>query len=187
MSTITLRTPEWLADVAEPEREYRTIEDRVGLVIDLARENVLRDLGGPFGAAVFEAESGRLVAAGVNRVTAEENSILHAEIMALISAHAALGSHTLGSSELPEHELVSSCDPCAMCLGATLWSGVRRLVCSARREDAMGLGFDEGPVFDESFDYLRDRGIEIERGVSRGEARAVMELYIERGGVVYNA
>ncbi len=73
-----------------------------------------------------------------------------------------------------------------MCLGATLWSGVRRLVWGASREDATRLSFDEGPVFPESYKYLEERGIEIVRDVCREEARAVLELYRSRSGEIYN-
>lgn len=187
MATITIDAPDWLDEVVDRDRSYRTTEERVGLAVELARQNVLRDLAGPFGAAVFESETGRLVAAGVNRVVPARNSLLHAEVMALHAAHAARRSYTLAAPELPAHDLATSCDPCAMCLGATLWSGVRRLLAGATRDDAMRLGFDEGPVFPASYDYLAARGIEVIRGVLRDEARAVMELYLERGGAIYNA
>jgi tRNA(Arg) A34 adenosine deaminase TadA len=73
-----------------------------------------------------------------------------------------------------------------MCLGATLWSGVSRLVFSALRDDAMRLGFDEGPVFAASYEYLETRGIAIERGRLRSEGAAVLDLYVQRGGAIYN-
>jgi tRNA(Arg) A34 adenosine deaminase TadA len=73
-----------------------------------------------------------------------------------------------------------------MCLGATLWSGVTRVVCGAHRDDARRLSFDEGPVFPESHAYLRERGIEIVDGVLREEANAVLELYCTRQGTIYN-
>jgi tRNA(Arg) A34 adenosine deaminase TadA len=74
-----------------------------------------------------------------------------------------------------------------MCLGAALWSGVRRIVCGAVREDATRLDFEEGPVFPQSYAYLEERGIEIARGVLRDEARAVLDQYRKRGGPIYNA
>jgi tRNA(Arg) A34 adenosine deaminase TadA len=101
-------------------------------------------------------------------------------------AEARVGSFTLQNDGMPTHELFSSCEPCAMCLGATLWSGVTRLVFAATREDATRLNFDEGPVFPESYRYLADRGITVERGRLREEATAVFDLYLERGGPIYN-
>ena len=88
---------------------------------------------------------------------------------------------------MPPHELFTSCEPCAMCLGATLWSGVKRVVCAAAREDATRLHFEEGPVFPESYTYLEERGIRIDRNILRDEARAVLEQYRVRGGKIYNA
>jgi tRNA(Arg) A34 adenosine deaminase TadA len=101
-------------------------------------------------------------------------------------AQRAVGTFSLSLPGMPVHELFTSCEPCAMCLGATLWSGVRRVVYGAAREDAARLEFDEGPVFPESYAYLEDRGIEIVRELLRDEARAVLELYRARKGTIYN-
>src|SRR3989442_2975527 len=117
--------PEWMEQAVDWRAHYASDESRMGLAIELSRQNVLRGTGGPFGAAVFESESGALVAVGVNSVVRLRNSALHAEILALMLAEHRVGSYSLMSAELPAHELVTSCDPCAMCLGAVHWSGVR--------------------------------------------------------------
>jgi len=184
--SVEIALPPWIDDVVDWERAYATDEDKIGLAVDLARENVLRESGGPFGAAVFEAVSGRLVAVGTNSVTRLHSSTLHAEIVALLLAQRRLGSRTLRVEGGPGHEIAASCDPCAMCLGAVLWSGARRLVAAARGEDAERIGFDEGPVFEASFRHLEARGIEVARGVLREKGREVLELYRERGGAIYN-
>jgi tRNA(Arg) A34 adenosine deaminase TadA len=178
--------PDWVADQVEWDRPYRSDEDRMRLAIRLARENVERGTGGPFGAAIVEAETGRLVSVGVNSVVRLTNCALHAEMVAFMMAQRRVGSFTLHAPHLPAHELVTSCEPCAMCLGAALWSGVRRMVCGAAREDATRLGFEEGPVFPESYRYLEARGLVIARHVLRDDARAVLELYRGRGGMIYN-
>lgn len=185
--SIAVRYPAWVASVVDWDRPYRDAEDRMRLAIRVARENVERRTGGPFGAAVFEIESGHLVSVGMNLVVASHNSALHAEMVAYMMAQARLGSFTLGAAGMPRHELVTSCDPCAMCLGAALWSGVARLVTGAARDDATRLNFDEGPVFPQSYRYLEERGIEIIRGILREEARVVMQSYREHGGPIYNA
>ena len=166
---------------------YTSDDDRMGLAIALARWNVLEETGGPFGAAIFESDSGRLVAVGVNLVVPLANSALHAEMVAFMMAQARLGSYTLAGEGMPTHELATSCEPCAMCLGATLWSGVRRVLCGASREDALQLDFDEGPVFEASYEYLAERGVEVVREVRRAEAAEVLALYRRRAGVIYNA
>jgi tRNA(Arg) A34 adenosine deaminase TadA len=184
---LTIALPAWAMPRERRGATYSTDEERMELAVALARENVERGTGGPFGAAVFEQGSGRLVAIGMNSVVRLSNSTLHAEIVAFMRAQAALGSYTLALPGSPTHELFSSCEPCAMCLGAVLWSGVKRVVYAARRDDATRLAFDEGPVFPESFAYLRRRGIRIEGGPLRDAAREVMESYRASGAPIYNA
>ncbi|HEX6558246.1 MAG TPA: nucleoside deaminase, partial [Longimicrobiales bacterium] len=155
---IRIELPDWISDVVDFTKPYATREDRMRLAIELARHNVVRDRGGPFGAAVFESASGRLVGVGVNRVVPLNNSMLHAEVIAFMEAEARVHSYTLAGDGMPAHEIVTTCEPCAMCLGAALWSGVRRIVCGATRQDAARLRFDEGPVFPQSHEYLEARG-----------------------------
>ena len=184
--TVCLEYPDWVDSIVDWERRFESDHDRMRLAIAVSRENVVRRTGGPFGAAVFERDTGRVVAVGMNSVVRLTNCTLHGEMVAFMMAQRRLNSFTLNAANLPAHELFTSCEPCAMCLGATLWSGVRRVVCGAAREDASRLNFEEGPVFPESYRYLEDRGIAIEHNVLRDEARAVLELYRATSGPIYN-
>ena len=184
---VHLEYPDWVDAVVDWERVYRSDEERMRLAIALSRENVERGTGGPFGAAVFEADTGALVAIGMNSVVRLNNCTLHGEMVAIMMAQARLGCFSLRSDDGPVYELVTSCEPCAMCLGASLWSGVRRVVCGATRDDALRLNFEEGPVFPESHAYLERRGVRLVHGVLRDEANAVLELYQKTQGVIYNA
>ncbi len=183
---IHVEYPSWVDEVVDWTRTCQSDEERMRLAIEVSRQNVIRKTGGPFGAAIFESETGRLVSVGMNCVVAFNNCTLHGEMVAFMMAQQRLGSFTLNAPELPSHEMHTSCEPCAMCLGATLWSGVRRVVYGAAREDASMLNFEEGPVFPESYEYLEERGIEIVRNLLRDEARAVLELYRSGGGSIYN-
>ena len=183
---VVVDAPAWAIAMERDAKPFHNDEDRMRFVIALARENVRRESGGPFGAAVFERVSGRLVALGVNSVILLQNSALHAEMMALMRAQAHVKRYSLGLPELPSHELFTSCAPCAMCLGGVLWSGVERVVFAATRDDAASLAFDEGPVFPESYEYLRQRGIDVRAGSGRDEAKAVLDEYRARGGIIYN-
>ena len=186
-ASVMVDVPEWIGDVVNWEQVYATDEDRMRLAIELARANVLRRTGGPFGAAIFERSTGALLSVGVNSVVRLNNSTLHGEMLAIMTAQHRIGSYTLAGSPQASYELFSSCDPCAMCLGAVLWSGVRRMVTGADRDDATALSFEEGPVFPQSYAYLQERGVVITRSVLRQEAAAVLELYRRQGGQIYNA
>jgi tRNA(Arg) A34 adenosine deaminase TadA len=183
---VRVEYPEWVDSVVDWNAAYATDADRMRLAISISRANVEHESGGPFGAAIFESVTGRLVAVGMNSVVRSNNCALHGEMVAFMMAQQRIGSFSLKGPDLPAHEMHTSCEPCAMCLGATLWSGVQRVVYGAAREDASLLNFDEGPVFPESYTYLEDRGIEIVRNVLRDEARAVLELYRRKSGKIYN-
>ena len=183
---VALRLPGWV-DEAARDVAYPTVEDRMRLVVELSRQNVRRGTGGPFGAAIFERGSGMLLAPGVNLVVGSGCSVFHAEMVAIMVAQKALGTFDLGGENLPPYELVASTEPCAMCLGATPWSGVRHLVCGARDADARAVGFDEGAKSVEWPGSLEERGISVELGVLREEADTVLREYAGGGGEIYNS
>jgi tRNA(Arg) A34 adenosine deaminase TadA len=187
-SDVTLRLPEWMEDVLpDSAATYPSDEDRMALVIELARQNVRRGTGGPFAAAIFDAASHNLVAPGVNLVASQRCSVAHAETLAIMLAQRRLGTHDLAAPGLPPHELATSAAPCAMCLGAIPWSGVRRVVCAAREEDVRAVGFDEGDKPPEWAKTLEARGISVLQDVRRADAVEVLREYARGGGVVYNS
>ena len=185
--SIDISLPAWM-DKALPNADqcYPRAADRMALVIEWSRQNVDAGSGGPFGAGIFEMDSGRLVAPGVNRVIPGNCSVAHAEIIAIILAQKITGTYDLGGNGLPSVELVSSTEPCSMCLGAVVWSGVKRLVCGARDGDARDIGFDEGPKPGNWIGELESRGIAVRQDVCRETAKAVLKRYVDGGGVVYN-
>ncbi len=157
----------------------------MGLAITLARENAHRGTGGPFGALVVAAADGRVLAAGVNRVVASCCSLAHAEMLALSLAQQRLGTDDLAAAVPGGCTLVSSAEPCAMCMGALPWSGVTRLVCGARDADVRAAGFDEGDKPRQWIAAYGRRGIAVTRDCRRREARAVLLEYAAAGGPIY--
>lgn len=159
---------------------YSNDEEKMALAVELSKRNVAENTGGPFGSAIFDGEN-RLVGVGVNRVVPLQNSALHGEMVAIMMAQRNLKTFVLPRT----CQLFTSCEPCAMCLGATLWSGVGRLVCAASKDDAQAIGFDEGPVFKESYEYLKKKGVDVVKGVLTKEAAEVLKNYGETG-FIYN-
>jgi tRNA(Arg) A34 adenosine deaminase TadA len=161
--------------------------DRMQFVIELALANVMEKTGGPFGAAVFESTTGKLLSIGVNLVVSTNYSLAHAEMVALAHAQQAVGHFDLGAAGMPKLELVTSCEPCAMCYGAIPWSGVRKVLCGARARDAGAIGFDEGLKPRSWVAALKKRGIAVTRDLCRPDAVAVFQFYKQTGGHIYNA
>ena len=83
-------------------------------------------------------------------------------------------------------ELVTSTEPCAMCFGAIIWSGIRRIVTGATGSDAEEAGFDEGPKPADWKACLEHRGISVMTEHCRTEAREVLMSYRDTGGIIYN-
>jgi len=188
-TSVTLNLPEWLNMMLSGKALLLPDpETRMRWVIELSRLNVENASGGPFAAAVFERETGRLLGAGVNRVEPLNLSPAHAEVMAIAFAQQKMKTYDLGANATEPTELVTSSQPCLMCLGAVLWSGVTRVVYAAPAADVSTiLGFDEGPLPREWQGELRKRGIEVQGEFLRAEAAAVLELYKNKQGTVYNS
>ena len=177
--------PAWVAPfIAERGDTYATPEDRMALAIDLSAENIKQKTGGPFGAAIFD-HAGKLIAPGVNLVPSNNCSILHAEMVAIALAQQTLGRYDVSNAGKEIYELAASCEPCAMCFGAVPWSGVKRLLCGARDEDARAAGFDEGAKLSNWHEALAERGIQVTRDIARQDAADVLKDYAKQQGTIY--
>lgn len=185
--SIHITPPEWLAKVAAESRgEFKTVEERMALAISLSRLNIKHKTGGPFGAAIFNMDTSKLVAPGVNLVVESRSSIAHAEVIAITLSQQILNNFDLSESGGGRYELVTSTEPCAMCFGAIPWSGIISLVCGASGKEAEAIGFDEGPKGTDWVGELTRRKIEVRRGVMAREATEVLNEYKRGGGAIYN-
>ncbi|MBN2375694.1 MAG: nucleoside deaminase [Sedimentisphaerales bacterium] len=185
-SELNLKLPNWVEPFLDGfDTDLSTTEQRMKLVIELSRENFKKNTGGPFAAAVFDLDSGNLLHCGVNLVESVGCSIAHAEVVALSLAQQALGTYDLSQNNR-RCQLLTSTEPCAMCLGAICWSGVSSVVCAARDEDARRIGFDEGDKPTDWIATLTKRGIAVERDILRESAADVLKSYADSGGIIYN-
>lgn len=116
------------------------VGDWIAEALRLADRNVAAG-GGPFGALVVH--DGRTVATGINRVTIDLDPTAHAEVTAIRGACSALGRFSLAGCTL-----VTSCEPCPMCLTSALWARLDRIVYAADRDDAARAGFDDRAFYD---------------------------------------
>lgn len=183
-----IHLPDWLtAFIDANQTPLPTLSDRMGLAIELSKMNVTHQSGGPFAAIIYDTDTWIPFSAGVNLVTSTNYSILHAEVVAICLAHKKTNHFDLGGPGTVPLELVSSTEPCAMCIGAICWSGIKRLVYGATDADARQIGFDEGPKEKNWQTSLEKRDIHVERNVLRDDARSVLNHYVEIGGLVYNA
>lgn len=119
--------------------------------IALSIDNVYNG-GGPFGALVVK--DNEIVARGVNRVTENNDPTAHAEVNAIREA-----AKVLGTFDLSDCEIYTSCEPCPMCLGAIYWSRVKAVYYGNTKVDAAKIGFDDQFIYDEIDKPLEQRSI----------------------------
>lgn len=153
-------------------------------VLMLALENIHRQTGGPFAAAIFREETGEMIAAACNQVVPAHCSIAHAEMLAIALAQQQLQTHDLSSNGI-RYQLVSSAEPCAMCSGALPWAGISSLVFGASKTDVEATGFDEGSKPDNWIEHLQDRGIAVYPNILSSKAADVLGQYSTFGGTLY--
>jgi tRNA(Arg) A34 adenosine deaminase TadA len=180
--------PDWVADEVAGA-SLATDADKMALVNRLARRNFREKTGGPFAALVVE--DGRLISAGVNLVLASGLSSSHAEVVTLALAQTAVGNWDLGANGA-KRELIVNWRPCVQCYGATMWSGITRLVVAGDGPELEQLTkFDEGPMVADWVAQFEARGISVTQDVLREEALEVYREYgefVAAGDVtVYNA
>lgn len=178
----TINLPKWINDEIDEKILLVSNEDKMKFVLELANKNVLKKSGGPFAAAVFNGQTNKLVAVGLNCVVDNNSSIAHAEVVALTLAQEKLKTFRLADELI----LVSSAQPCVMCTGAVLWSGVKTLIYGATKEDVEEVvGFDEGPLHPNWVEEFKQRGINVIGKILNKESRQALQLYKDNEGILY--
>ncbi|MBI3138945.1 MAG: nucleoside deaminase [Sphingobacteriales bacterium] len=145
------------------ERETRFLER----AIELSRMGMRSGKGGPFGCVVVKGEE--IIGEGVNQVTSSNDPTAHAEVVAIRMACAKLGSY-----QLTDCEIYTSCEPCPMCLGAIYWARPRIVIFANTRKEAGAIEFDDDFIYRELGADISDRTIQFCHEPHPG-AKAVFE------------
>lgn len=148
--------------------ETMTKEELMGKAIELSEENVANG-GGPFGAVIVR--NGKIVATGVNRVTANNDPTAHAEVSAIRAA-----CEKLNTFDLSGCEIYTSCEPCPMCLGAIYWAHIDKIYFGNDKDDAKAIGFDDSFIYDELALPREERKLPVEV-LMEEEAMHAFELW----------
>src|ERR1700744_5882962 len=119
-----------------------THEEFMREAIRLSQEGVRAGRGGPFGCVVVQR--GKIVGRGNNQVTSTNDPTAHAEVTAIRAA-----CRQLGTFQLTDCELYTSCEPCPMCLSAIYWARIPEVYYGNTRGDAAAIGFDDAFIYDQ--------------------------------------
>lgn len=122
--------------------------------IELSRKGIINNEGGPFGCVIVKGED--IVGRGNNQVTGTNDPTAHAEVVAIRDA-----CKNLGTFQLEDCEIYTSCEPCPMCMGAIYWARPKVVYYANNRTDAADIGFDDSMIYDELTCELHNRKIPI--------------------------
>lgn len=111
------------------------------IAAELSEESIIKHEGGPFGACIVK--DGKVVGRGRNMVLKNNDPTAHGEVVAIRDACSNLGTYDLSGCEL-----YTSCYPCPMCLGATIWANIKKVYYGNTKEDAADIGFRDDYIYD---------------------------------------
>jgi guanine deaminase len=118
-----------------------THKELMQLAIDEARTTMNLDFGGPFGALIID-DAGKVIAVSSNTVLKDHDPTAHAEINAIRKATKALNTHDLSNCTL-----YTTAYPCPMCLGAIIWSNIKKVYYGCIESDADKIGFRDDFIY----------------------------------------
>ena len=144
--------------------------------IELSKNNVTGNTGGPFGAVVVL--NGKIIGEGVNLVTHSNDPTAHAEVEAIRNACKKMGTFDLSGATI-----FTSCEPCPMCLSAIYWARIDKIYYANNRADAAKIQFDDDLIYSEIPKDPAQRKIPAHE-LLRNEALKVFELWTESSAKV---
>lgn len=117
--------------------------------VQLALENV-RDGGQPFGAVLVQ--NNKVIAEGVNTLHKTFDITGHAELSAIRKVQ-----REQKTNDLSDFIMYASGEPCAMCLTAMYFTGIREIYYCSSLADAVHKGFPQSEVMtDQDLKKLKD-------------------------------
>ena len=136
---------------------------------------------GPFLAAIYDTD-GKQIARAANSVVSMNCSHNHAEMNAIRDAEEKLHTYDLSALNL---SLYVTAEPCIMCLGGIMWSGIRAVFFGVPSKTVESItGFDEGFKPD-WLDEFKRRNITVYGNIEPERGELVLRDYMTQNRIVY--
>lgn len=147
--------------------------------IDQARNTMNQDIGGPFGALIIDKDN-NIVAVSSNSVLNDHDPTAHAEINAIRQAAQKMGTHDLSGCTL-----YTTCYPCPMCLGAIIWSNIKKVYFGCNAQDADAIGFRDDFIYEFIKNNSTDKNVLDMEEQERDSCLALFKEYHEKEKALY--
>lgn len=140
-----------------------------------AYEGINNKHGGPFGCVIVK--DGKIIGQGHNKVLLNKDPTCHGEMEAIRNACKNIGNHDLSGCEL-----YTTAEPCPMCLGAILWSNIKKVYYGCNQKDTDSIGFRD----EKFYDFFNGKSeILKQQEFERSECLKLFDDYSRTNGVRY--
>ena len=143
--------------------------------IELANDNLITNVGGPFGAVIVK--EGKIIGVGSNHVLGNNDPTAHAEVMAIRDA-----CKNINSYDLKDCIIYTSSYPCPMCLSAILWANIKEVYYANTKEDTANIGFRDDFIYkfiDKLNNNIEDDSLKLYK-IDSEEAKETYKKYKEK-------
>lgn len=147
------------------------------IAMQKATNGIKNKEGGPFGAVII-SKDGDVIAIGNNNVIKKNDPTAHAEIETIRKA-----CEKLGTYDLSDYVLYTTCEPCPMCLSAIIWSNIKEVYYGCEKKDAAKIGFRDDIIYN----YLNGekKDLIILKQIDREDCIKIFEEYKKENGIIY--
>ncbi len=142
-------------------------EKFIDIAIELSKKSMY-----PYGAIIVK--NGEIIGRSDADVPVSKTGFSHAELRAIENAMEHIGGHLCAEGG-KGCTIYSSCEPCAMCMGAILYTGIERLVYAATLEDSKECVNEILAKAEDVADACKNRKIEIIKELHKDKAVEVLK------------
>ena len=142
-------------------------EKFIDLAIELSKKAFY-----PYGAIIVK--DGQIIGRSDVDVPVSKTGFSHAELRAIEDAMQHLGGHLCAEGG-KGCTIYSSCEPCAMCMGEILYTGIEKLVYAATLEDSKECVNEILAKAEEVASSCKNRKIEIVKELHRDKAVEILK------------
>ena len=147
------------------------------LAIDKARDTMMKDYGGPFGAVIVKDD--KIISVASNTTLKDKDPTAHAEINVIRDACKKLNTY-----DLKDCILYVTGYPCPMCISAIIWANIKELYYGTTLKDAEEIGFRDDFIYNFIRNGNTGEVLNISR-LDRDECLKLLEEYKNNNKTIY--
>ena len=153
-------------------------EEFMNLGVEEALKTSSQNIGGPFGACIVK--DGKVVCVASNSVLRDNDPTAHAEVNAIRKA-----CKNLKTYDLTGCEIYATGEPCPMCLGAIIWSNMKKVYYGCTSKDIEKIAFRDEFIYEFIRGNCKDKNVLDIEQLDRENCLRLLEEYSKNNKTIY--